>query len=65
MAREEWPTSDEVRQLLRKLDEAVRDAETIRGHVERQMRRSAMFPDRRRPRHWDKNSQPDSDTAGS
>jgi len=37
---------------MRELDEAVREAEAIRGALERQRARRPFWPDRRSPKHW-------------
>jgi hypothetical protein len=52
MDSDPWASSDQLKALIRQLDEAVRDAEQVRNHVERQMRSRTMWPDRREPRHW-------------
>jgi hypothetical protein len=63
MAERDWPTSEFVRSLIAQLDEAVRNAERVRRQVEAQMRRRAVYPDRRQPRHWQR--LPDGDASVS
>jgi hypothetical protein len=43
---------DALRATMRELDEAVREAEAIRGALERQRARRPFWPDRRSPKHW-------------
>jgi hypothetical protein len=62
MGSESQGPSERLKALIRQLDEAVRDAEQVRSHVERQMRRKPIWPDRREPRHWERLSE-DQDTS--
>jgi hypothetical protein len=43
---------DDIRAILDQLSQTIRDAESVRAHVERSLRRPAFWPDRRAPRHW-------------
>lgn len=52
MEERDWPTPDELRALIAQLDDAVRDAATIRRYVETQLRRQQVLGDRRHPAHW-------------
>jgi hypothetical protein len=54
MADRCWPASEFVRSLISQLDEAVKNAERVRHQVESQMRRRAVYPDRRQERHWER-----------
>ena len=63
MAAQSHGASERLRALIEQLDEAVRDAEQVRGHVERQMRAKRIWPDRREPRHWQRLNDPDQDTS--
>ena len=45
---------DDVRAILDQLNQTIRDAESVRAHVERTLRRPAFWPDRRVPKRWDR-----------
>jgi hypothetical protein len=48
---DEW-RPDDVRAILDQLSQTIRDAESVRTHVERTLRRPAFWPDRRMPKRW-------------
>ena len=41
-----------IHNLLERVDTLVRDAESVRAHVDRMMRRRPFWPERRQPKHW-------------
>ena len=59
----EGPGTEKLIALIEQLDAAVRDAEKVRAHVERQMRSRQIWPDRREPRHWQRLPDNDRDTS--
>ena len=49
---DDWRPED-VRAILDQLNQTIRDAESVRAHVERSLRRPAFWPDRRVPKRWE------------
>jgi hypothetical protein len=43
---------ENIRATLDQLSQTIRDAESVRAHVERTLRKPAFWPERRAPRHW-------------
>jgi hypothetical protein len=43
---------DELRDAMQRLDDAMREAESMRSYLDRARRRPQFWPDRRRPKHW-------------
>jgi hypothetical protein len=48
---DDWRPED-IRAILDQLSQTIRDAESVRSHVERSLRRPPFWPDRRTPKHW-------------
>jgi hypothetical protein len=61
----ERPESAVIREMVERVDGIVRDAESVRAHVDRAMRRRPFWPDRRQPRHWSDTDRPDEPSNGS
>ena len=48
------PLSDDLRATLEEFEQTIREADLVRGHVERQLNRKPFFPERRNPKRWEK-----------
>jgi len=57
------PTSEEINALIREVDRVCQEAEFVSRRMDVAMKRSAFWPDRRRPRHWDSPPTNDSDAG--
>jgi len=47
---------DELRAMMRQLDDAMREAEAVRSHLDRARTREPFWPDRRAPKRWERES---------
>lgn len=45
---------DELRAVMRQLDDAMREAESLRAHLDRARTRQPFWPDRRSPKRWER-----------
>jgi hypothetical protein len=52
------PETTAIRNLVERVDTMVRDAESVRAHVDRMMCRRPFWPERRQPKHWQQDSVP-------
>ena len=45
---------DELRAIMRQLDDAMREAESLRAHLDHTRPREPFWPDRRVPKRWER-----------